>query len=491
VIKDVATSDTLRFRITEGCTALHYTGHGLRGCLAFEDGNGKMHGIDADTLKHLVSAGGGGKRVKFVLVSACHSEDAGDAFVKAGVPHVIAVRNQSQIADASSRLFMKHLYSSLWMGHTIQQAFDTAVVAVKAQPQAAMEEHKQFLLLPAPEDREEGYHDVPIFPNIPNGKWEDIGPPPNPYSIPALTPAFQGRNKELQKIVELVRSKKRLVTVTGEQRIGKSTLAIAAARYCHERKYFDSVFFVELQKIRDDQSLSSYVANVCKIKTQCNNVLSLCDELSDKKYLIILDGCDNFLFETRGSPRCIREFIGELLHLCGKLKILATCRGRLAGNITVGDIAEAYISLTTFSPADSAQLFWDLAPRDIQLFEFKCTDPRKAGAILQKHPVLQMLGGHPGRIFDAVQLLNNDTKVDDLAAKIKEYEKKKEEENKRKKKKTINTQIKIMKMWMIRIKHQVVMKGYIHHLFTRIPCHHWRLNIIKRATLEEVGVLHQ
>jgi len=244
VIKDVATSDNLRFRITEGCTALHYTGHGLRGCLAFEDGNGKMHGIDADTLKHLVSAGGGGKRVKFVLVSACHSEDAGEAFVNAGVPHVIAVRNQSQIADASSRLFMKHLYSSLWMGHTIQQAFDTAVVAVKAQPQAGMEEHKQFLLLPAPEDREEGYHDVPIFPNIPNGKWEDIGPPPSPYSIPALTPAFQGRNKELQKIVELVRSKKRLVTVTGEQRIGKSTLAIAAARYCHERKYFDSVFFL-------------------------------------------------------------------------------------------------------------------------------------------------------------------------------------------------------------------------------------------------------
>jgi hypothetical protein len=35
--------------------------------------------------------------IKFVFVSACHSEPAGKAFASAGVPHVIAVKVQEQV----------------------------------------------------------------------------------------------------------------------------------------------------------------------------------------------------------------------------------------------------------------------------------------------------------------------------------------------------------------------------------------------------------
>lgn len=178
----------------------------------------------------------------------------------------------------------------------------------------------------------------------------------------------------------------------------------------------------------------SYIASVCKIKTECNKMSDLCEELREKKYLLILDGCDKFLFKTRGSPRCIREFIGDLLHQCEKIKVLATCRERLGGVLSVGDIAETYCNLSVLSPIDSAQLFWELAPRCVALPEFSCTDPRKAGQCLSQHPVLQWLGGHPGKIFDATQLLSNDIKLNDLPAKMEELQKKLEEEEEKRKK---------------------------------------------------------
>src|SRR4051812_23047599 len=56
-----------------------------------------MHGLDAERLKRLFAAGGGAQGVKFVFVSACHSEIAGRAFVGAGVPHVIAVKMEAQV----------------------------------------------------------------------------------------------------------------------------------------------------------------------------------------------------------------------------------------------------------------------------------------------------------------------------------------------------------------------------------------------------------
>jgi hypothetical protein len=56
---EVATTGKFSSLVTLGFRALHYTGHGLPGCLAFEDGSGKMHPLDADVLRRLLVAGSG------------------------------------------------------------------------------------------------------------------------------------------------------------------------------------------------------------------------------------------------------------------------------------------------------------------------------------------------------------------------------------------------------------------------------------------------
>jgi hypothetical protein len=53
-----ATSDNFRMLVTSGCKAIHYSGHGLQNCLAFEDPNGAMHMLNTEKLQALVSAGG-------------------------------------------------------------------------------------------------------------------------------------------------------------------------------------------------------------------------------------------------------------------------------------------------------------------------------------------------------------------------------------------------------------------------------------------------
>lgn len=80
-----------------------------------QDSKGAMHPMNPATLKKLISAGGGAGQIKvggvpacchthphspsltlidaqhqFVFVSACYSQTAGEAFVQAGVPHVVA-----------------------------------------------------------------------------------------------------------------------------------------------------------------------------------------------------------------------------------------------------------------------------------------------------------------------------------------------------------------------------------------------------------------
>merc|ERR1712167_86430 len=102
--------------------------------------------------------------VKFVFVSACFSQSAGEAFVKAGIPHVVCVALNSDLLDRAAQTFTHAFYLSLAVGDTIQDAFDVGVEAVKAAPRMAnpVNEGNKFLLLPPG-----GNHDVAIFSQAP------------------------------------------------------------------------------------------------------------------------------------------------------------------------------------------------------------------------------------------------------------------------------------------------------------------------------------
>jgi hypothetical protein len=157
----------------------------------------------------------------------------------------------------------------------------------------------------------------------------------------------------------------------------------------------------------------------------CSHLLS-CDVTNrNANYLLVCDGVDKLLNDSNGEtggPLNIRGFLEDLFQTT-KIKVLATCCDAIGA---LNGSAEWVKKLKMLSPADAAQLFWDLRPRDIPLSEFGCTDPQSAGAVLSQHRALKMLGGHPRRIFWAAgQLMEKTMKeLPDILQKKIELEEK-------------------------------------------------------------------
>ena len=142
-VADVGTPRTLGGLQTHGVTMLYFCGHGLATplseppgveepsasgfSLVLEDGKGSARSLPASNLHELVAAGG--KHLQLVFASACHS--LGAAFVRAGVPHVVAVKLSDRIQDGAACIFAEAFYFGRLRGNkTVRQAFDIGRSAV-------------------------------------------------------------------------------------------------------------------------------------------------------------------------------------------------------------------------------------------------------------------------------------------------------------------------------------------------------------------------
>ena len=173
---------------------------------------------------------------------------AWQAFVAAGVPHVVAVRSGVKVLDDAAALFARHFYFALVEGHTVRQSFNhgTAQLAAAAPslglPTPTLEASK-FVLLPAWAESdgsgEPDPHDAPLYPWLPPGQVIERNPLPE-LEPPYVQKPFLGRAIALQNLVLKLGQRRqkevRLVTLSGPAGVGKSCLAIAAASYLFERR---------------------------------------------------------------------------------------------------------------------------------------------------------------------------------------------------------------------------------------------------------------
>jgi hypothetical protein len=427
-----ATTDNLCRLLTFGFRVLHYTGHGLPSCLAFEDGRGAMHGITAQRLREIFQQReGGAQAVKLVFVSACHCEESGRAFVEAGVPHVIAVRSEAQVADSASQTFMHHFYLALFMGDTVAAAFRRGQLAVRNAPHLRRaDEDRKFLLLPDIQGR----HEEVIFgapgEAVPEGEFRDLSEPLPQSNLPVLSDTFVGRNLDMQQIVAGL-FQRRVVTVTGEPGMGKSVLANAVGQYIAQRRLLEvqGVYLVPLTQLqprldaerRRLAGLRGSVAALCAQimqlptpeKLDRSGFAALCKE---RRLLLILDGADHLLEVPRQAEMCVRSFVSEVLRCCRDVRFLLTCSRALGA---IDGEPELVRVVGPLSPKESAQLLYNVAPRELQYSEFHCASPANALQDLAQHAALQLLAGHPRRIFDAAQLLTHERLLDDIVPLVR------------------------------------------------------------------------
>lgn len=145
-------------------------------------------------------------------------------------------------------------------------------------------------------------------------------------NLPAPLAGFIGREAELIDLADLIATS-RLVTLTGIGGIGKSTLALQAARKC-VADFDGGVWLVELGELSDGELLAAVAAASLGIRDQSTRPLLevMVEALADREALLVLDNCEHVLGATV-------RFVQTLLSGCPKLRILATSRELL-------DIAE-------------------------------------------------------------------------------------------------------------------------------------------------------
>lgn len=221
-------------------------------------------------------------------------------------------------------------------------------------------------------------------------------------NLPHETTSFVGRRTELA-VLEASIEKHRLITLIGSGGVGKSRLALRAARTAVERRP-DGVAWVDLSPLYDERLLLSTVSEAVGLldHTTRSPVEALCEWLANRKLLLVLDCCERLV------DAC-RHLVGELLTAAPGLTVLATSRHPL------GATDEHRVDVTPLpldGEEDALQLFRDRAARIAPLLSLD--DPRTASAAAE---ICRRLEGIPLAVELACARLG-DSSVEQIAARL-------------------------------------------------------------------------
>jgi non-specific serine/threonine protein kinase len=142
-------------------------------------------------------------------------------------------------------------------------------------------------------------------------------------NLPVPPNQLIGRNREVDDLVALLRDDDaRLITVTGPGGVGKTRLALEAARKL-VGAVADGTWLVELGPVRDPELVPGAVADVLGVREAGRRPLleTLTEALRGRELLLVLDNCEHLL---ASAPA-----VAVLLAACPSFRVLATSRERL------------------------------------------------------------------------------------------------------------------------------------------------------------------
>jgi predicted ATPase/DNA-binding CsgD family transcriptional regulator len=143
-----------------------------------------------------------------------------------------------------------------------------------------------------------------------------------PVRLPATLTPFVGRAVELEQLCEAVRNH-RLVVATGPGGVGKTRLALEAARQL-SASFSDGSVFVDLVRVVQPSMVVAAIADACGVPERAVGTReeALTAALNDRDLLLLIDNCEH----VQDAARMVIE---RLLTACPTVRILATSRLRL------------------------------------------------------------------------------------------------------------------------------------------------------------------
>ena len=158
--------------------------------------------------------------------------------------------------------------------------------------------------------------------DIPEGRADFDNSIPSRGNLPRPRTAFLGREQAIDDVQARL-EQTRLLTLTGTGGVGKTRLAIRVAAQVAP-DYDAGVWFVDLSALADGTLAARSVADPLGVREEPPRSLidTLCDGLTEKMILLVLDNCEHIIQESAGLA-------DTLLRRCPYLRILATSRQAL------------------------------------------------------------------------------------------------------------------------------------------------------------------
>lgn len=362
-----------------------------------------------------------------------------------------------QIQDAAAIAFTRAFYVALLSGKSVKASFAIATQALKASPYVpnSVLEGEKFVLLPEPEVPaagpaesgstatarailpDTGLHDATIFTAKAVSAWPlpgqcTIGPgrcDVNAFlsrnHLPSPPADFEGREVVMNTLIRHILDR-RLVSLVGEDGMGKSAVAAAVCKYLHDREMPGEIVFIRAKGVRDFPSFlsamksslikygspavaeklsESRLAQSSESKSGLSGVIyeeeSLISCLGASKMLLVLDNLDELLADYGDNVTDMRLFLSRLFDQCPALKVLHVSVDTLSmKNITLNGIVEYSVHLGPLSLPSTLRLFARLTPALSTAQEknafIDCLQPRVHAPVPQ---LLKLFGdGSPSRI---------------------------------------------------------------------------------------------
>lgn len=140
-------------------------------------------------------------------------------------------------------------------------------------------------------------------------------------SLPASLTPLLGRDADLQAVANLRRDGARLLTLVGAGGMGKTRLALEAARAAMEQ-YTGGVFFVPLAHLADPGGIPSAIARAVGMTLHGDDPMGeLLRALGDKQMLLVLDNLEHLPGAT--------ELVVAILEVASGVQIIVTSRQHL------------------------------------------------------------------------------------------------------------------------------------------------------------------
>ena len=356
---DAATLDRFDEALVLRCTILHYSGHGMSDSLPFEL-NGEAHLMGIDELQRMVQEKNG-EACRLAFASCCQSLNVGQAFVAAGVKHVVCCDvstggSDSEgvpqgVTDIAAYMFSRSFYRTLTRGGTVIGAFRQACnfvetsLEVKRAVRDPKEEVKKFRLLP---DGPDG-HNVVLFDNLKEvPRWPAVGSHPSKYFIsnlmqqdPSPSPPnpLWGRENAQFEVLNLVLNS-RFVCVVGTAGIGCSSVVRGVCNYINERKrtFNDSnIELIYYLKVEENETCLTLAERLLRsvnpnaavaggLTSVTNEILRALRALRKTRALVVLYRIHKVTDLNEDSNKVFRSFLECLAR---EVRVLVTSQVRL------------------------------------------------------------------------------------------------------------------------------------------------------------------